>query len=234
MPVPAYRRTTSIRGVINPALVIIGLVLLAAVVAVSALMAQVPHQRRAQTVFTGSNGVEPYQPVFVPGDAGSKLPAALTPPPSPSPSSPAVTVATPSPAPVLPNPPLVIIPAAPAPPPVETPNGGAAAVAYALRQLGKPYVFGAAGNSAFDCSGLVMRAWQSAGVSLPRTTYEMARVGRRISRDQLQPGDLVLLYSFGHVQLYIGDGEIIEAPHAGAVVRIRALPTQVDAYVRVS
>jgi cell wall-associated NlpC family hydrolase len=108
------------------------------------------------------------------------------------------------------------------------------AVAYALRQLGKPYVFGAAGDSSFDCSGLVMRAWQAAGVSLPRTTYEMARIGSRISRGQLQPGDLAFLYNYGHVALYIGDGNMVEAPNSRSVVRIRPLPSGVDAYVRVS
>jgi cell wall-associated NlpC family hydrolase len=78
-----------------------------------------------------------------------------------------------------------------------------------------------------------MRAWQAAGVSLPRTTYEMARVGTRITRDQLLPGDLVFLYDYGHVVLYIGDGDMVEAPRTGAVVRIRSLPSQADAYERV-
>jgi cell wall-associated NlpC family hydrolase len=108
-------------------------------------------------------------------------------------------------------------------------------VAYALRQVGKPYVFGAAGPDAFDCSGLVMRAWEAAGVSLPHSTYSMADVGTRITRAQLRPGDLVLLYDWGHVQLYIGNGNIVEAPKPGEVVRVRSLPTSgINAYVRVA
>lgn len=114
--------------------------------------------------------------------------------------------------------------------------GAAAAVAYAKAQLGKPYLWGGTGPYAFDCSGLVMRAWQTGGVTLPRTTYEQANAGRRISRDQLAPGDLVFSDGFGHVQLYIGGGDVIEAPHTGATVWTSPLPPGflIDAYVRVA
>ncbi|MFC5723880.1 NlpC/P60 family protein [Streptomyces gamaensis] len=97
----------------------------------------------------------------------------------------------------------------------------ARAVAFAYSALGKPYVWGATGPGAFDCSGLTQAAWQAAGVSLPRTTYTQIDAGRRIARSQLAPGDLVFFYSgVSHVGLYIGDGRMIHAPHPGAPVRI--------------
>ncbi|MGC9670657.1 C40 family peptidase [Planosporangium sp. 12N6] len=109
------------------------------------------------------------------------------------------------------------------------------AIWYARRQLGRPYQWGGTGNVGFDCSGLVMMAYQFAGVYLPRTTYQQAKVGVRISRWELQPGDLVFSNSFGHVQMYIGGGQIIEAARPGTVVRIGWLPSadRVDAYVQV-
>ncbi|MEV4440229.1 NlpC/P60 family protein [Streptomyces sp. NPDC049577] len=100
----------------------------------------------------------------------------------------------------------------------------AAAVAFAYSALGKPYVWGATGPSAFDCSGLTQAAWQAAGVSLPRTTYTQINAGHRVSRDRLAPGDLVFFYSgISHVGLYIGDGRMIHAPHPGAPVRIASI-----------
>ena len=121
--------------------------------------------------------------------------------------------------------------------PIAPASGGAAtAVAYAKAQIGKPYLWGGAGPYAFDCSGLVMRAWRAGGVALPRTTYEQANAGRRISRSALAAGDLVFTEGFGHVQLYIGAGRVIEAPYTGATVRYASLPPagRVDAYVRVA
>ncbi|WP_344366270.1 C40 family peptidase [Streptomyces gobitricini] len=105
---------------------------------------------------------------------------------------------------------------------VGAPNPRAAqAVAYAYGALGKPYVWGATGPSAFDCSGLTQAAWRSAGVSLPRTTYSQIDTGRRVSRSALAPGDLVFFYSgVSHVGLYIGDGRMIHAPRPGAPVRV--------------
>lgn len=95
------------------------------------------------------------------------------------------------------------------------------AVAFAYSAIGKPYVWGATGPSAFDCSGLTQAAWQAAGVSLPRTTYTQINAGHRIARSQLAPGDLVFFYSgISHVGLYIGGGQMIHAPHPGAPVRI--------------
>lgn len=106
--------------------------------------------------------------------------------------------------------------------PVRASNArAAAAVAFAYGALGKPYVWGATGPSAYDCSGLTQAAWRSAGVSLPRTTYTQINAGRRVSRSELAPGDLVFFYSgVSHVGLYIGDGRMIHAPRPGAPVRI--------------
>ncbi|MEV4330237.1 NlpC/P60 family protein [Streptomyces sp. NPDC049597] len=105
---------------------------------------------------------------------------------------------------------------------LEAPNGRVAqAVAYAYGALGKPYVWGATGPSAYDCSGLIQAAWRSAGVSLPRTTYTQINAGQRVSRSQLAPGDLVFFYSgISHVGLYIGGGQMIHAPRPGAPVRV--------------
>ncbi|MEU6391382.1 NlpC/P60 family protein [Streptomyces sp. NPDC046939] len=97
----------------------------------------------------------------------------------------------------------------------------AAAIAFARGALGSPYVWGATGPDAFDCSGLTQAAYRAAGVSLPRTTYAQIDAGRRVSRSQLRPGDLVFFYSgISHVGLYIGDGQMIHAPNPSAPVRI--------------
>lgn len=106
--------------------------------------------------------------------------------------------------------------------PVRAPNERAAlAVGYAYEALGKPYVWGATGPSAYDCSGLTQAAWKAAGVSLPRTSYTQINAGRRVARHQLAPGDLVFFYSgISHVGLYIGGGRMIHAPRPGAPVRV--------------
>jgi cell wall-associated NlpC family hydrolase len=97
----------------------------------------------------------------------------------------------------------------------------AQAVAFAYRTLGLPYVWGATGPHAYDCSGLTQAAWKHAGVSLPRTTYTQINAGTRVSASELRPGDLVFFYSgISHVGLYIGNGRMIHAPHPGAPVRI--------------
>ena len=112
----------------------------------------------------------------------------------------------------------------------------AAAITFARAQLGKPYIWGGAGSAGYDCSGLVMRAWEAGGVSLPRTTYAQVNAGTRITRDELAPGDLIFTNADGHVELYIGGGHIIQAPHTGSFVQVSPLPPAylVDAYVRVA
>jgi cell wall-associated NlpC family hydrolase len=106
--------------------------------------------------------------------------------------------------------------------PVAAPNARAArAVDFAYDSLGLPYVWGATGPSAYDCSGFTQAAWRAAGVSLPRTTYTQINAGTRIARSQLEPGDLVFFYSgISHVGLYVGNGMMIHAPRTGDVVKL--------------
>lgn len=100
----------------------------------------------------------------------------------------------------------------------------AAAVAYAYDKLGSPYVWGATGPDAFDCSGLTQAAYRSAGISLPRTTYAQINAGRRVPRSELRPGDLVFFYSgISHVGLYVGNGQMVHAPNPSAPVRLAPL-----------
>ncbi|MFF4358707.1 NlpC/P60 family protein [Streptomyces sp. NPDC001604] len=97
----------------------------------------------------------------------------------------------------------------------------AAALSYAYSKLGSPYVWGATGPDAFDCSGLVQAAYRSAGISLPRTTYAQIDAGRRVSRSELAPGDLVFFYSgISHVGIYVGNGMMIHAPNPSEPVKI--------------
>ncbi len=107
-------------------------------------------------------------------------------------------------------------------PSAQAPNSrAAAAVAYAYQKLGSPYVWGATGPDAFDCSGLTQAAYRAAGVSLPRTTYAQIDAGRRVARSELAPGDLVFFYSgISHVGIYVGKGQMIHAPNPSAPVRV--------------
>lgn len=104
-------------------------------------------------------------------------------------------------------------------PPPAVSGAAGQVVAFAFAQLGKPYGWGAAGPDSYDCSGLTMRAWEAAGVSLPHNAASQYNRVRHVSRDALAPGDLVFANSLGHVGIYIGDGTMIDAPHSGADVR---------------
>jgi cell wall-associated NlpC family hydrolase len=124
------------------------------------------------------------------------------------------------------------IPNNPAPP---VGSGAAGAVAAAETRLGDPYVWGAAGPSAFDCSGLVEWAYAQVGISLPHYSGAQFSDGTHISMSQLAPGDLVFPSDPGqHVAMYIGNGEIIEAPYTGAVVHITGLSSWFVQAVRIS
>jgi cell wall-associated NlpC family hydrolase len=117
---------------------------------------------------------------------------------------------------------------APAPPAAAPSSRAAVAVATALAQVGKPYMWAGAGPNAFDCSGLVMYAWEAAGVPLAHYTVSQYEETTRISQSQLQPGDLVFYDTGGgaqpgHVTLYIGGGRIVTADSPGTVIRVENL-----------
>jgi cell wall-associated NlpC family hydrolase len=99
--------------------------------------------------------------------------------------------------------------------PIATNTQAGQAVAYAYSKLGDPYVYGATGPSSFDCSGLVQAAWASAGVSIPRTTYEQVAALPAVSTSDLQPGDLLFFAGDSHVGMYVGGGMLIDAPQTG-------------------
>ncbi|MBR7835305.1 C40 family peptidase [Actinospica durhamensis] len=110
------------------------------------------------------------------------------------------------------------------PPPSSTSTRGRIALDFAIRQIGKPYVYGGAGPDSYDCSGLTQRAWRAAGVRIPRTTWEQARFGAPVSLDRIQPGDLVIFYAdASHVGLYAGDGKVVVAPHQGTYVTVQLM-----------
>jgi cell wall-associated NlpC family hydrolase len=110
---------------------------------------------------------------------------------------------------------------APAGPVVASSQAAQVAVDTALAQRGKPYVWAAAGPSSFDCSGLMMYAYAAAGIKLPHSSVGQAAMGVAVSPSQLQPGDLVFYYRpISHVGMYIGNGQIVNAPTAGDVVKI--------------
>ena len=102
--------------------------------------------------------------------------------------------------------------------------GADAAVAEARRQLGKPYEWGGSGPDSFDCSGLTSWAWRAGGERLSHSSRAQWSETSRVSMDDLQPGDL-LFYGdpIHHVGLYIGDGQMIEAPETGKNVRIASI-----------
>jgi peptidoglycan DL-endopeptidase CwlO len=121
-------------------------------------------------------------------------------------------------------------PVAAVPPAVQPPNiplgngaGHPEAASIALRYLGVPYVWGGASPSGFDCSGLVMYVYAQLGISLPHYTVAQWNATEPISQSEMEPGDLVFFNSLGHVGIYIGNGQFVDAPHTGAVVRIDSL-----------
>ena len=95
------------------------------------------------------------------------------------------------------------------------------AIKYALAQIGDRYVFGAAGMTTWDCSGLTMRAYKTAGVSLPHSSAAQSRLGKKVSLNALKPGDL-LFYGrpISHVSIYLGGGKMVHAPRSGSRVKV--------------
>jgi cell wall-associated NlpC family hydrolase len=104
-------------------------------------------------------------------------------------------------------------------------GGAGAAIAYARAQLGKPYCYAGSGPGCFDCSGLTMRAWGAAGVSMPHYSGAQYSMFPHVPLSSMLPGDLVFWGPGGsqHVGLYIGGGQMIAAPHTGDVVKIQAV-----------
>lgn len=99
------------------------------------------------------------------------------------------------------------------------------AVAFAYAQLGCPYVFGGTGpcNSGFDCSGLTMTAWASAGVSIERTSEDQWASLPHVSTSDLEPGDILVFTGASHVAIYVGDNKLIQAPQTGENVDLETL-----------
>ncbi|MEV0185802.1 C40 family peptidase [Streptomyces sp. NPDC050625] len=104
---------------------------------------------------------------------------------------------------------------------VKPSSAGGAAVAYALRQIGKPYVWGAQGPDSFDCSGLTSQAWAAAGHPIPRTSQEQWRRLPHVRIEDIRPGDLVIYFEdASHVAMYVGKGSIVQAPRPGRTVTL--------------
>ena len=119
-------------------------------------------------------------------------------------------------------------PEPPADPPPASGSKVETAIAYARAQLGEPYAWGGAGPSKWDCSGLTMRAWQAAGVDLPHHAGSQYSRTRRVSVDRIKRGDLLYWSNGGagsiyHVALYLGGGQMIQAPRPGRGVEIVSL-----------
>src|SRR5699024_4789922 len=139
--------------------------------------------------------------------------------PTPEPTGPAPKPTRPAPAPSPTKPPPPPTPD-PSPPPSSS-SAARAALDWARTQVGKPYVWGAAGPNGYDCSGLTQTAFSRAGVSLPRTTRDQYAATTRVPVDALQPGDLIFYSSNGaasgiyHVAIYAGGGMRVHAPEPG-------------------
>jgi cell wall-associated NlpC family hydrolase len=97
---------------------------------------------------------------------------------------------------------------------------GVSALKAAITKIGKPYVWGASGPNSFDCSGLTSWAFKQVGITIPRGSSAQAGIGKSVSWDQMQPGDLVFYYSpVSHVGIYAGDGKMVDAPQSGDNVK---------------
>ncbi|RZU72517.1 cell wall-associated NlpC family hydrolase [Micromonospora kangleipakensis] len=126
-------------------------------------------------------------------------------------------------------------PLRPAPCPSGYPGGPAGiAVKFACAQIGKIYVWGAAGPDHYDCSGLTMAAWAKAGVSLPHNARQQHDVTRRVSRSELRAGDLVFYYSdLHHVAMYVGGGWVVHASQSGKPITMKRVDDgQINSYGR--
>ena len=97
------------------------------------------------------------------------------------------------------------------------------AIDFALAQLSDPYVYGGTGPNSWDCSGLMMKAWAAAGVSIPRVVGPQYGASRPVSMGSLQPGDIVFYGDMSHDGMYLGNGRVVHAPRPGKTVEITGL-----------
>ena len=210
----------------------------------SAAVAAADSQRRADTPAPAADAT-PEAPASSPAPDASAAPAEEAPAPAPAEEAPAPAPAeeAPAPAPAEEAPAPAPAPAeeepAPAPayeePVYEEPDdeepsysygGASTAIATAMTYLGVPYVWGGESYGGVDCSGLTMLAWESAGVDLPHLSRAQYGYGTHVSLGDMEAGDLIFWSSDGtqsgiyHVALYLGDGEMIEAPTFGVPVRV--------------
>ncbi|MBA3842237.1 MAG: C40 family peptidase, partial [Actinobacteria bacterium] len=135
-----------------------------------------------------------------------------------------LTTSSPAPTPVTP-------PTAPAAPSVSSGAGHPEAATLALQYLGVHYLWGGSTPAGFDCSGLVMYVYAHLGIQLPHYAADQYLSGTPVSRSDLQPGDLVFFDGLNHVGIYIGNGQMVHAPHTGDVVRIANLSDFDSGYV---
>ncbi|GAA1432769.1 hypothetical protein GCM10009616_23120 [Microlunatus lacustris] len=120
--------------------------------------------------------------------------------------------------------------AAPKPSSSGSSSKGAKAVAFAKKQIGDSYRYGATGPNSWDCSGLTGGAWKAAGVKIPRTSQAQYRSGKKVAKSALKPGDVVFFYSgITHVGIYAGNGDVIHASRPGkpvAKIKMKYMPYQ--------
>ena len=190
----------------------------------SAAVAAADSQRRADTPAPAADAT-PEAPASSPAPDASAAPAEEAPAPTPAEEAPAPAPAEEEPAPA---------PAYEEPvyeePDDEEPSysygGASTAIATAMTYLGVPYVWGGESYGGVDCSGLTMLAWESGGVDLPHLSRAQYGYGTHVSLGDMEAGDLIFWSSDGtqsgiyHVALYLGDGEMIEAPTFGVPVRV--------------
>lgn len=203
-------------------------------------------ERRPSSSTGGSTAPGTSTPGTSPGATtpGATTPGTTTPGTTTPGTTPGATTPTAPPA-VDPVAPPVTVPTVPPVTAPTTPSGqyglgtgtsrgsaaqGAAAVAWAVARVGTPYVWGGVGPDGYDCSGLTMKAWRDAGVNLNRTSRDQYKQVRKITYDEMRPGDLVFWGSnannpdsITHVAMWMGNNQIVEAPRAGVPVRVTSM-----------
>jgi cell wall-associated NlpC family hydrolase len=200
---------------------------------IATLVAQIQAQQEAaaQAAATAAANARAAAQAALARAAAAATPTALT---SHTVAAPASSISGPTSSGSIPSSSGSPAPTVDTPPP--PPGAGAVgAVAAAETRLGDEYVWGAAGPTTFDCSGLVQWAFAQVGISLPHYSGAQFADGVQIPMADLEPGDLVFFSNPGeHVAIYIGGGQVIEAPHTGAVVHIVPMYSEFTLAVRIS